>query len=383
MTTDNLFMGKNGFHWWVGIVEDNGDPKGLGRCRVRIVGHHNADREELPTEALPWAYPLTPITNSAIGGIGTSAIGPQINTRVFGFFADGAVGLQPIMMMTIPGKSIKETFEDVPYGATPQQPFTEKLFGFSPFGYERDCPDGYDLDNTHVNTKIPDPRKIEINSSEWSIPMTGFVSSAYAERSGRHNGVDICPAGFYRQLSAGAKHLNGKLRGPTGIPVYSAADGVVKYIWTKDKGQSGQSTTYDTNGRGSRSFGNAIAIEHTLSTGTFVTIYAHLGENQDPRLDTTNSGINVAIGQSVSKGQQIGTLGRTHVRDSLTHIHFEIRFGSELPKAFNHINPGRVFPQLKHRHHAYRSWADSQSNYNVALPFNAEKAPVIAKEAPR
>ena len=29
------FAGKNGFIWWVGVVEDRQDPLKLGRCRVR------------------------------------------------------------------------------------------------------------------------------------------------------------------------------------------------------------------------------------------------------------------------------------------------------------------------------------------------------------
>ena len=49
------------FVWWTGVVEDRNDPKALGRCRVRIVGYHDQNKNEIPTEKLPWAHPITPI----------------------------------------------------------------------------------------------------------------------------------------------------------------------------------------------------------------------------------------------------------------------------------------------------------------------------------
>ena len=55
---DPKFMGKNGFVWWVGVVEDRKDPLQLGRCRVRILGFHTEDTNELPTENLAWAIPI-------------------------------------------------------------------------------------------------------------------------------------------------------------------------------------------------------------------------------------------------------------------------------------------------------------------------------------
>jgi hypothetical protein len=39
------------------IVEDNADPRQIGRVRVRIFGIHSFDEEETPTEHLPWAEP--------------------------------------------------------------------------------------------------------------------------------------------------------------------------------------------------------------------------------------------------------------------------------------------------------------------------------------
>ena len=43
------FMGKDGFTWFVGVVEDRNDPKKLGRLRVRCLGYHAKELNKLPT----------------------------------------------------------------------------------------------------------------------------------------------------------------------------------------------------------------------------------------------------------------------------------------------------------------------------------------------
>ncbi len=44
------FAGKNGFTWFVGIVEDRQDPLKMGRVRVRCVGWHAENKINLPTD---------------------------------------------------------------------------------------------------------------------------------------------------------------------------------------------------------------------------------------------------------------------------------------------------------------------------------------------
>ena len=69
------FMGRNGFSWFVGVVEDRNDPKYLGRVRVRCLGLHTDDNIKLPTSDLPWAHPMNPITSATISGVGQSPLG--------------------------------------------------------------------------------------------------------------------------------------------------------------------------------------------------------------------------------------------------------------------------------------------------------------------
>ena len=97
------FMGKDGFQWFVGVVEDRQDPQKLGRVRVRCLGYHTEIHEDLKTEDLPWAHPMNPITSATISGIGQTPLGPVEGTWVVGFFSDGADAQQPIIMGTLPG----------------------------------------------------------------------------------------------------------------------------------------------------------------------------------------------------------------------------------------------------------------------------------------
>ena len=96
------FMGKNGFHWFVGVVEDRQDPKHLGRVRVRCLGHHTEVHEDLKTEDLPWAHPMNPITSATVSGIGQTPLGVVEGTWVVGFFQDIDAQM-PIIMGTLPG----------------------------------------------------------------------------------------------------------------------------------------------------------------------------------------------------------------------------------------------------------------------------------------
>ena len=96
-------MGKDGFQWFVGVVEDRQDPQKLGRVRVRCLGYHTEIHEDLKTADLPWAHPINPITSATVSGIGQTPLGPVEGTWVVGFFQDGADAQTPIVMGTLPG----------------------------------------------------------------------------------------------------------------------------------------------------------------------------------------------------------------------------------------------------------------------------------------
>ena len=100
---NNVYQ-NGGFYWWMGVVEDRDDPEALGRCRVRVAGYNSADKTILPTEDLPWAIPLMPITSASISGVGSSPTGPVEGTWVLGFYLDGDDCQLPVMIGTFPGR---------------------------------------------------------------------------------------------------------------------------------------------------------------------------------------------------------------------------------------------------------------------------------------
>ncbi len=97
------FQGKDGYVWWNGVVEDRKDPLMLGRCRVRILGWHTSNKSELPTNLLPWAQVVMPITSASQTGVGEAPVGPVEGTWVMGFYRDGELGQEPVMTGTLHG----------------------------------------------------------------------------------------------------------------------------------------------------------------------------------------------------------------------------------------------------------------------------------------
>jgi hypothetical protein len=91
------FAGKDGFIWWVGVLENRVDPLGIGRCQVRIFGWHSTLKNEVPTTDLPWAHPMIPLNSSKFFSA------PQEDDWVLGFFLDGVNAQQPVMLGILPG----------------------------------------------------------------------------------------------------------------------------------------------------------------------------------------------------------------------------------------------------------------------------------------
>ena len=97
------FMGKDGFTWWQGVVEDRHDPLYLGRCKIRVLGWHSEDKNDMPTISLPWAFPVAPITSASQTGVGFTPLGPVEGTWVVGFYRDGEAGQEPVFFGTLGG----------------------------------------------------------------------------------------------------------------------------------------------------------------------------------------------------------------------------------------------------------------------------------------
>jgi murein DD-endopeptidase MepM/ murein hydrolase activator NlpD len=102
-------------------------------------------------------------------------------------------------------------------------------------------------------------------------------------------------------------HKGIDIAGPVGTPINSAADGVVVFAgWGE-------------------AYGNLVEVKHNDGT---TTRYAH------------NSRLLVAVGQTVSQGQQVSEMGSTG-RSTGSHLHFEIR-----PSGGDAVNPISHLPSI-------------------------------------
>ena len=100
---NNYFMGLDGFVWFTGVVEDRNDPAKLGRVRVRCVGFHTENKNDIPTKDLPWAHVMHPVTDPSMQGMGNTPTFLLEGSWVVGFFRDAEEKQQPIIMGSLPG----------------------------------------------------------------------------------------------------------------------------------------------------------------------------------------------------------------------------------------------------------------------------------------
>ena len=99
------FIGRDGFRWWIGQIppmesmSEQFEGGGWGnRFKVRILGYHTLDENELPNEDLPWAIVMLGSTD----GTGSANFSKSTKIRpgdvVFGFFIDGDNAQNPVIM---------------------------------------------------------------------------------------------------------------------------------------------------------------------------------------------------------------------------------------------------------------------------------------------
>ncbi len=96
------FIGKDGFYWWIGEVEDNEDPMQIGRVKCRVLNYYTnpigGSSVELKTEDIPWATVMQPTDQAGIWGLGKSSSWLQVGAIVMGFFMDGESAQMPLVM---------------------------------------------------------------------------------------------------------------------------------------------------------------------------------------------------------------------------------------------------------------------------------------------
>ena len=165
--------------WFVGVIENNDDPRREGRVKVRAFGIHGTNRD-VETEDLPWAIVIH-------GGYDLNIV-PKTNSWVFGFFMDGRGAQQPMILGVIPSQMTKVMNPEVDgWGALPKNNGRLNAEGSDPesFGQPQNhrLARGEYIDETYVlqqqTMRTTDVRVggDEGGSKSWSEPPTAYNAS--------------------------------------------------------------------------------------------------------------------------------------------------------------------------------------------------------------
>ena len=92
------------FNWWIGQIaddstwreniicapfEDKNENKGWGRrYKVRILGIHDQGETKIPSDKLPWAQVMYPVTAGGFSQVAVKHPNLRQGNMVFGFFMD-------------------------------------------------------------------------------------------------------------------------------------------------------------------------------------------------------------------------------------------------------------------------------------------------------
>ena len=184
MASPNYYIGKDGFVWWIGVVESRADPMQLGRVRVRVYGYHTQDKIKLPTIDLPWAYSVQPMTSGSAGGIGSSPTGPIEGTWVIGFWRDPDFYQEPMVFGTLPGIQ--------PPNAVPQ--------GESPYTYDpaQRVPNTEPVATTHVadGTKTSFSTPTDTTDGTVLVKINGVVQSPTNVSPSSPNNIELTETSY-------------------------------------------------------------------------------------------------------------------------------------------------------------------------------------------
>jgi murein DD-endopeptidase MepM/ murein hydrolase activator NlpD len=118
-------------------------------------------------------------------------------------------------------------------------------------------------------------------------------------------------------------HRGVDLESLPGEPVRAVADGRVSFAGVDLPGHQSHVNVakdgYDAHPRDSLGAGGRyVCIRHSLEGDDLRTCYMHLEE------------VHVEHGQEVTRGEQLGTVGRTGMQRSAAHLHLEVHKGTEL-----------------------------------------------------
>ena len=182
---ESTFLGKDGFIWWKGVIEDRKDPLFLGRAKVRIFGWHTEDRLEMPTQDLPWAVPSLPIDN------GRNTVGLKEGDWCWGFFMDGPDAQKPVIVGVIPGIDTQKS--DPKKGYSDPTPDDQLVPGSVPRPPEMVPPPVGDAAQTSGGGKFKNTEQLPGNTIGFGVLASKYDPKNYkfdVNKDGKYNQAD-------------------------------------------------------------------------------------------------------------------------------------------------------------------------------------------------
>ena len=152
---------------YMGVVVDRNDPLLTGRVRVRVIGIHNTNKNELPTESLPWAIVIKS---------GSAFCPPEIGKIVEVRFKDGDTNY-PIVGGIIDGLR----FEVDPFSSLQYEKTQFGTVPSWPAGTERFKPDEPSVPRCSRGDISGTPIEIANNAKEHACEMSYGTKIAIAQ----------------------------------------------------------------------------------------------------------------------------------------------------------------------------------------------------------
>ena len=283
---DNYFMGQDGFNWFIGVVEDRADPEYASRVKVRCLGYHTADIQKIPTEDLPWASVMMPVTAGANSGIGVSPHFLLEGTWVVGFFRDPAKQ-EPVIIGALPGKNTSETTNFTIAASSAVGGFSGSTTGFKdpnskyPTELYIDKADTNLLAQESIDTHPSKTVKDTLDSWSTASGSAEQIASTQASAMYPTNHVFETESGHYVEFddTAGNERIHLYHKMGTFIEIDKSGNVVIKTVGNVTNITAGNMDTY-------------VKGNYSISAGGNIDVYAggNLTEKVDGNRLTTITG---------------------------------------------------------------------------------------------
>ena len=284
----NYFMGQDGFNWFVGVVEDRADPEKASRVRVRCVGYHTADNKKIPTEDLPWASVMMPVTAGANSGIGFSPHFLLEGTWVVGFFRDPAKQ-EPVIIGALPGKNTSKTTNFTIAASSKLGGFSSPKDGGGFKDPNSKYPTALYVDKTDTNVLAQElisdhvSNSVKTSTDSWSTASGSAEQPATTQASAKYptNHVFETESGHYVEFddTAGNERIHLFHKKGTFIEIDSSGNMIIKTVGNVTNIVAGNMDVY-------------VKGNYSVSAGGNIDIYAgkDLTEKVDGNRKTTIKG---------------------------------------------------------------------------------------------